>query len=89
MASIAAQPAVSETVQRFLRQEPKLLIDGQWVSSSGGARIASYDPSTGREIASVVDATTRDVERAVCVGREQGLEGLLNYTETKSVIVAL
>ena len=69
MASIAAQPAVSETVRRFLGHEPKLLIDGKWVTSSAGARIASYDPSTGREIASVVDATAKDVERAVGAAR--------------------
>ncbi|MEA3178959.1 MAG: phenylacetaldehyde dehydrogenase [Gammaproteobacteria bacterium] len=69
MASIAAQPAVSATVQRFLRHEPKLLIDGKWVDSSGRARIASYDPSTGREITSIVDATTKDVERAVGAAR--------------------
>ena len=69
MAGIAAQPAVSETVQHFLRHERKLLIDGKWVSSSSGARIASYDPSTGREIASVVDATTTDVNRAVVAAR--------------------
>ncbi|HWM66598.1 MAG TPA: aldehyde dehydrogenase family protein [Steroidobacteraceae bacterium] len=69
MASIAAQPAVSEAVQRFLRHEPKLLIDGKWVDSSGRARIASHDPSTGREITSIVDATTKDVERAVGAAR--------------------
>jgi phenylacetaldehyde dehydrogenase len=69
MAAIAAQPAFSEGARRFLGREARLLIDGEWVASTGDKRIASYDPSTGREIVSLVDATQEDVNRAVAAAR--------------------
>ena len=63
------QPAFSPSVRRFLEREPRLLIDGEWVESTGSKRVASIDPSTGREIASLVDATDEDVNRAVAAAR--------------------
>ena len=69
MTRISAQPAYGEAVQAFLRREPKLFIDGEWIESSHGKRIAVFDPSTGREIAQVVDASDQDVDRAVAAAR--------------------
>jgi phenylacetaldehyde dehydrogenase len=68
--SIAAQPDYSEAARKALGREPALFIDGQWVRSTHGKTIAVYDPSTGKEIASVVDASDADVDRAVAAARK-------------------
>lgn len=44
--------------------EYKLWIDGQWVDSQGGKPMAIEDPSTGETIATVIDASQADVDRA-------------------------
>jgi phenylacetaldehyde dehydrogenase len=69
MAKIAAQPDYSEAARKTLTREPALFIGGEWVRSSHDKRIPVYDPSTGREIASVVDASDEDVDRAVAAAR--------------------
>ncbi|HEV2866448.1 MAG TPA: aldehyde dehydrogenase family protein [Allosphingosinicella sp.] len=69
MSRISAQPAYSEAVQAFLKRAPKLFIGGEWVASSHGETIAVYDPSTGREIGRIVDASDADVDRAVAAAR--------------------
>jgi len=69
MTGIAAQPAYSEAAQAFLDREPALFIDGQSVKSTGGKRLPVYDPSTGREIGSIVDASDADADRAVLAAR--------------------
>jgi betaine-aldehyde dehydrogenase len=43
----------------------KLWIDGAWVDSKGGGRLAVENPATGEKIAEVVDASPDDVNRAV------------------------
>ena len=69
MTRIAAQPAYSDDVHKLLAREPKLFIGGEWVRSSGDGTIAVYDPSTGQQISTVVDATVDDVDRAVAAAR--------------------
>ncbi|HMG48027.1 MAG TPA: aldehyde dehydrogenase family protein [Allosphingosinicella sp.] len=69
MTRISAQPAYSETIAALLKRKPQLFIDGAWVDSTGGKTIAVYDPSTGREIARIVDASDADVDRAVAAAR--------------------
>jgi phenylacetaldehyde dehydrogenase len=69
MTRISAQPAYSEGVQALLRREPALFINGEWVRSSHDARIPIHDPSTGREISSMIDASIQDVDRAVAAAR--------------------
>jgi phenylacetaldehyde dehydrogenase len=69
MTKIAAQPAYSEGVQKLLKREPALFIGGEWVKSSHGKTIAVHDPSTGREIATIVDASDEDADRAVQAAR--------------------
>jgi phenylacetaldehyde dehydrogenase len=66
---IAAQPAYSEGVQALLGREPALFIDGAWVRSTGDGTIDVFDPSTGRRIAAVADATVEDADRAVAAAR--------------------
>ena len=67
--AIAAQPAPSPAVAKFLKRPARLLIGGEWVESKSQGRIPVMDPATGREIASVVDANASDVERAVAAAR--------------------
>jgi phenylacetaldehyde dehydrogenase len=69
MTRISAQPAYSEGVQALLKREPALFIDGEWVRSTGDKTIPVYDPSIGRQISSFVDASDRDVDRAVQAAR--------------------
>ena len=69
MTSIAAQPAYSEGAQALLNRAPALFIDGEWVESSHGKTVAVYDPSTGREIATIVDASDTDADRAAEAAR--------------------
>src|SRR3546814_19536986 len=69
MTRISAQPAYSECVQKLLKREPALFIDGEWVKSSHGKTLPVYDPSTGREISTIVDASDADADRAVAAAR--------------------
>ncbi|MBV9371886.1 MAG: aldehyde dehydrogenase family protein [Alphaproteobacteria bacterium] len=66
---ISAQPDYSDAARKALAREPALFIDGEWVRSSHDKSIAVFDPSTGRQIASVVDASDADVDRAVGAAR--------------------
>jgi phenylacetaldehyde dehydrogenase len=67
--TIAAQPAPSDAVAKFLKRPPRLLIGGEWVESKSQGRIPVMDPATGKEIASVVEANAADVVRAVAAAR--------------------
>jgi len=70
MTRISAQPAYSAATEGVLKRKPQLFIDGAWVDSTGGKTIPVYDPSTGREIARIVDASDADVDRAVAAARK-------------------
>jgi phenylacetaldehyde dehydrogenase len=70
MATIGyAQLAYSAAAQAFLDRAPALFIGNEWVSSSHGATIAVEDPSSGKIVSQVVDASDRDVDRAVAAAR--------------------
>jgi phenylacetaldehyde dehydrogenase len=59
----------SAAAKRALARKPALFINNAWVSSTHGATIAVEDPSVGREIARIVDASKADVDRAVGAAR--------------------
>jgi phenylacetaldehyde dehydrogenase len=63
------QLAYSAAAQAFLARRPQLFIGNEWVDSSAGATIAVEDPSTGREITRIVDASDADIDRAVAAAR--------------------
>jgi phenylacetaldehyde dehydrogenase len=69
MTRIAAQPDYSDAVRKALAREPALFIDGEWMPSTHDKRVAVFDPSTGKQIASVVDASDADVDKAVAAAR--------------------
>lgn len=43
----------------------KLWIDGKWEDTKGGKMMSIEDPTTGKEITEVIDASREDVDRAV------------------------
>ncbi|HEX8571782.1 MAG TPA: aldehyde dehydrogenase family protein [Allosphingosinicella sp.] len=69
MSRVAVQPAYSEAAQKALARAPALFIDGEWVKSSGGKTIEVFDPSTGRQVSTIADASVEDVDRAVAAAR--------------------
>ncbi len=90
MSKIAAQPAYSEAVQKFLQRAPALFINGEWVQSTHGKTLPVYDPSTGREIATIVDASEADVDRAVQAARtafdDGRWSGLSPYARERAIM---
>ena len=59
----------STSAKRALARKPALFIDNEWVASSHAVTLAVEDPSTGREISRIVDASNGDVDRAVAAAR--------------------
>jgi phenylacetaldehyde dehydrogenase len=64
-----AQYEYSAAAKRALARKPALFINNEWVRSTHGATIVVEDPSTGKEISRVVDASDADVDRAVAAAR--------------------
>ena len=64
-----AQPEYSAAAKRALARKPALFINNEWVASSHGATLIVEDPSTGREVGRIVDASDADVARAVAAAR--------------------
>jgi acyl-CoA reductase-like NAD-dependent aldehyde dehydrogenase len=69
MSRIAAQPEYSDAAKAALGRKPALFIDGEWVGSSHDKTVAVFDPSNGREIARIADASDADIDRAVAAAR--------------------
>ena len=63
------QPAYSPAAARALARKPQLFINNQWVDSTHGAVIEVEDPSNGKIVSHVVDASPADVDRAVAAAR--------------------
>ena len=59
----------SAAAKRVLARKPALFINNEWVNSTHGATVVVEDPSTGAEIARIVDASNADVDRAVTAAR--------------------
>lgn len=53
----------------------KLWIDGKWEDTKGGKMMSIEDPTTGKKIAEVVDASREDVDRAVQAARRAFYDG--------------
>jgi len=53
----------------------KLWIDGQWQDTQGGKMMPIEDPTTGNQIAEVVDASREDVDRAVQAAKRAFYDG--------------
>lgn len=53
----------------------KLWIDGKWEDTKGGNVMSIEDPTTGKEIAEVIDASRDDVDRAVQAAKRAFYDG--------------
>ena len=53
----------------------KLWIDGKWEDTQGGNVMSIEDPTTGKEIAEVIDASRADVDRAVQAAKRAFYDG--------------
>src|SRR5438128_12409954 len=72
----AALPeSFGQHAREFLARPQQLLIGGERVEAADGRTFATLDPSSGREIVSVSQAGSEDVERAVKAAREALEEG--------------
>lgn len=63
------QREYSAAAKEFLARKPQLFINGEWVDSSHDAVIDVEDPSNGKIVTQVVDASDKDVDRAVAAAR--------------------
>jgi phenylacetaldehyde dehydrogenase len=59
----------SPAAKRALARKPALFINNEWVASTHSATLVIEDPSTGREVGRIVDASDADVDRAVAAAR--------------------
>ena len=59
----------SPAAKRALARKPALFVNNEWVSSTHGATLIVEDPSTGREVGRIADASDADVDRAVAAAR--------------------
>jgi phenylacetaldehyde dehydrogenase len=64
-----AQWAYSEAATKALARKPALFINNEWVASSHDAVIEVEDPSSGKIVSHIADASDRDVDRAVAAAR--------------------
>ena len=53
----------------------KLWIDGKWEDTQGGSMMSIEDPTNGKKIADVVDASREDVDRAVQAAKRAFYDG--------------
>lgn len=63
------QHAYSAAAQKSLSRKPALFINGEWVASSHGELIDVEDPSSGKVVSQIVDASVADTDRAVAAAR--------------------
>ena len=63
------QRPYSDAAKKSLSRKPALFINNEWVASSHDATIPVEDPSAGKEVSRIVDASDKDVDRAVAAAR--------------------
>jgi phenylacetaldehyde dehydrogenase len=63
------QRPYSAAAQAVLARKPALFINNEWVASSHDKVIEVEDPSSGKIISHIADASDKDVDRAVAAAR--------------------
>ncbi|HXR28788.1 MAG TPA: aldehyde dehydrogenase family protein [Solirubrobacteraceae bacterium] len=66
---------LSGPARDFVAQSHRLLIGSERPEAADGRTFATYDPATGREIATVAQAGPEDVDRAVAAARQAFSDG--------------
>jgi phenylacetaldehyde dehydrogenase len=69
MATITAPTQMDSSVNRFLSQPRKMLIDGKWVDAVSGKTFETYNPATGEVLARVAEGDRADIDLAVQAAR--------------------
>jgi phenylacetaldehyde dehydrogenase len=69
MATVLASPALEDKVTSFIKQDRKMLINGQWVEAASGKTFPTYNPATGEVLARVAEGDREDINRAVKAAR--------------------
>jgi len=59
----------SDAAKKALSRAPSLFINNEWVRSSHDVTIPVIDPSNGKEVSRLADASDHDVDRAVAAAR--------------------
>jgi phenylacetaldehyde dehydrogenase len=67
--TIASQPPYSAAVAKTLQRKPALLIDGKWIAPTSKDGVDVIDPSTGRKVSEIADASAADCDAAVKAAR--------------------
>jgi len=63
------QREYSAAAKEFLARKPQLFINGEWVDSSHDKLLEVEDPSSGKIVGHIVDASDKDVDRAVAAAK--------------------
>ncbi len=75
MADESTAVAIQDDVQQFVSGAHKLLINGEFVDAASGKTFETPNPSTGEVLATVAEADSEDVNRAVAAARAAFGEG--------------
>jgi phenylacetaldehyde dehydrogenase len=67
--TIQREQQLLPSVEQFLRREPSLLVDGQWLPARDGDTFDTYNPATGQRLASVASGKRADIDLAVAAAR--------------------
>jgi phenylacetaldehyde dehydrogenase len=68
-AAVAEAVQLDRGVKRFIAEQRKMLIDGEWIDSASGEMLDVYNPATEEVIAHVPAGNAEDVDRAVAAAR--------------------
>ena len=68
--------ATLDSVNSFLKRNHGLYIDGGWISAQSTDTLPIFDPSTGQQISTTIDANAYDVERAVTSAHKAFVSGV-------------
>jgi phenylacetaldehyde dehydrogenase len=69
MATAVSVPAMDPSVSSFVSKTHRLLINGQWIESTSGQSLPSYNPATGEVLSYVAAGNAADIDRAVKAAR--------------------
>ncbi|MCG6157587.1 aldehyde dehydrogenase family protein [Rubinisphaera margarita] len=70
MSTTLEAPSASSATEQFLKQQHKLLINGDWVEAASGKRFDVINPASEDVIATVAEGDSEDVQRAVAAARK-------------------
>ena len=75
MSTATMTEQLEQSVQQFVSQPRKMLINGQWVNAQSGKTFPTYDPATGEVMAHVAEGDKADIDLAVQAARKAFEQG--------------